>query len=174
MPMPSNPKRERLYREYVKAGMRKLYALKELGEHIGMYGKMRRVKVEFGLEEIMTAFINYLRDDISVVRKYALALLLDFYLPEWRKIVGPKLLGPIVERGSRTAQLWRKIVIERDNGKCVDCGNKDNLEAHHVISWAEAPELRTDPENGLTQCIDCHSKHHKRLRNFIVSSRKVK
>ncbi|MCK4783335.1 MAG: HNH endonuclease [Desulfobacteraceae bacterium] len=154
--------------------MKKLYALKKLGEHIGMYGKMRKIEVEFSLEEVIIIFINYLRNDISIVRKYALALLLDYYLPEWRKIVGPKLLGPIVERDSRTVQLWRKEVIERDGGKCVDCGSKNNLEAHHIISWAEAPELRTDPENGLTQCVDCHSKKHERFRNFIISRRSSK
>ena len=169
-----NDQHERFCQEYIIVGMKKLYALKKLGEHIGMYGKMRKIEVEFSLEEVIIIFINYLRNDISIVRKYALALLLDYYLPEWRKIVGPKLLGPIVERDSRTAQLWRKEVIERDGGKCVDCGSKSNLEAHHIIPWAEAPELRTDPENGLTQCIDCHSKHHERLRNFIISRQRSK
>jgi len=165
---------ERLSNSTVRVAMKKLYALKELGEHIGMYGKMRRIKVELDSEEVMITFINYLRNDISVIRKYALALLLDYYLPEWRKLVGAKLLGPIVERDSRTVQLWRKEVIEKDGGKCVDCGSKENLEAHHVIPWAEAPELRTDPENGLTQCVNCHSKNHKRLKNFIVLRRRLK
>ena len=149
--------------------MKKLYALKELREHVRLYGRGRKIEVKFDSETIMFIFINYLRDDISIIRKHALALLLDCYLPEWRKIVKAKLLGPIVERDSRIMQLWRKAVIERDGGKCVDCGSKKNVEAHHIIPWAEAPELRADPENGLTQCIECHSKCHKRLKNFILS-----
>jgi len=163
---------ERLPNSIIRVAMKKLYALKELGGHVGIYGKMRRVN-KVDAEVMMITFINYLRDDISIIRKYALALLLDCYLPEWRKIVGPKLLGPILERDSRAMQLWRKAVIERD-GKCVDCGSKESLEAHHVIPWAEAPELRADPENGLTQCLECHSKQHKRLRNFIISKANLK
>lgn len=147
--------------------MRKLYALKEIGRHIGMYGKIRTV-AKVDAEVIIVTFINYLRDDISIIRKYALALLLDFYLPEWRRIIEPKLLGPIVERDSREMRLWRKAIIERDK-KCVDCGSKENLEAHHIISWAEAPELRSDPENGLTQCVECHADNHKELKNLILS-----
>lgn len=59
---------------------------------------------------------------------------------------------------------WRKSVFERDNYTCQECGirsSKGNpvvLNAHHIKSFIEYPELRLDLTNGLTLCIDCHKK----------------
>lgn len=40
------------------------------------------------------------------------------------------------------------------------CCDKDNLEAHHINSWAEFPEDRFILENGLTLCKICHKNYH--------------
>ena len=53
---------------------------------------------------------------------------------------------------------WRRKVLERDHHTCLRCGSHENLEVHHVIKWADAPELRFDVSNGATLCHECHRK----------------
>lgn len=56
---------------------------------------------------------------------------------------------------------WRKAVYKRDGYKCVLCfvvGNGKNLNADHIKSFKDYPELRTELSNGRTLCVDCHRK----------------
>ena len=58
---------------------------------------------------------------------------------------------------------WRKTVWLRDNFACK-IGNPDcvgRIEAHHILRWAEYPELRYEVNNGITLC----HFHHPRKRN---------
>jgi len=69
---------------------------------------------------------------------------------------------------------WRKKVYERDNYICQSCGAKSGdgkkiyLNAHHLKSWSEYPELRYNIDNGITLCYSCHQKIHN---NFKLSGR---
>lgn len=57
---------------------------------------------------------------------------------------------------------WRTSVYERDNYTCVCCekiGGK--LNAHHIYNYNEHEELRTDIDNGVTMCSECHNKFHR-------------
>lgn len=58
---------------------------------------------------------------------------------------------------------WRRTVYARDNYECQCCGvsGKSNLVAHHLYSYARYKQLRTDPDNGITLCSDCHNQFHK-------------
>lgn len=51
---------------------------------------------------------------------------------------------------------WADKVISRDNATCQKCGSHENLQAHHILSFAEHPEARWDIANGLTVCFSCH------------------
>lgn len=54
---------------------------------------------------------------------------------------------------------WRKAVFERDNYTCQACGQIGGaLNAHHVKSYKNHPELRESVSNGLTLCVECHKK----------------
>jgi hypothetical protein len=53
---------------------------------------------------------------------------------------------------------WRMAVFTRDKFCCQECGNKENLEAHHLKPFSVAPELMYVVENGLTLCRECHKK----------------
>ena len=58
---------------------------------------------------------------------------------------------------------FRESVFERDGYACVKCGDDKggNLNAHHLLSFNEYPELRTDINNGVTLCVDCHLEFHR-------------
>jgi hypothetical protein len=52
---------------------------------------------------------------------------------------------------------WRQSVFERDNFTCQCCNKRGgNLEAHHIKSWTNYPELRYELSNGQTLCLLWH------------------
>lgn len=82
----------------------------------------------------------------------------------------PRWLGGV--KKERTAAMgrleyinWRKAVFDRDNYACQHCGAKAsglNLNAHHIKPWKLFPELRYAIGNGLTLCVSCHRKEHRK------------
>ena len=64
---------------------------------------------------------------------------------------------------------WRKGVLERDDYKCKLCGKtKDEivLNVHHIVTYADNEELRTDIDNGITLCYECHKKIFGKEKEF--------
>lgn len=55
---------------------------------------------------------------------------------------------------------WRLSVFSRDKFRCRTCDSKSGLQAHHILRWADYPELRYCTSNGITLC---HA-HHPRKR----------
>lgn len=147
-------------------------ALKQIGKIIGMYGTIR-VKppemTETNKYECLGAVAVVTSPNASVASKMACSLILDYWIPEWRKIIGPENLGHVVDRDSKEVRAWRKRVLSRDNHKCVECGSTENLESHHLASWAEFPELRLVDDNGKTLCNECHAKEHDDIAHLILS-----
>jgi len=71
------------------------------------------------------------------------------------------------QRRSQVYNDWRIKVFERDNFTCQICWNRGcYLEAHHIKSFAQYPELRFDVENGVTLCLPCHMLVDKNRRKF--------
>lgn len=64
------------------------------------------------------------------------------------------------KRNNYEYRKWRKGIIDRDK-VCQRCGSKKNLEVHHIVHFADAPELRLCDSNGVTLCRKCHRKLHK-------------
>ena len=61
------------------------------------------------------------------------------------------------------SKAWNKQVKTRDEYKCC-INNKDchgRLEAHHILGWAEYPELRYEINNGITLCRFHHPLNKK-------------
>jgi len=66
-------------------------------------------------------------------------------------------------RKSHVYKIWRESVFERDNYTCQKCFKRNGegkyiyLEAHHIKSFKNHPDLRFEISNGLTLCKDCHN-----------------
>ena len=67
------------------------------------------------------------------------------------------------ERNDMAYKEWRKNVWLRDNFTCkiANPNCKGHIEAHHILSWRDFPELRYEINNGITLC---HA-HHPRKRS---------
>lgn len=66
---------------------------------------------------------------------------------------------------------WRQAVIERDAGICQDCGSEPQTpHTHHIKPKSEFPELKTDVDNGVTLCEDCHVNRHPEKEELIQST----
>jgi hypothetical protein len=64
-------------------------------------------------------------------------------------------------------RLWRESVFTRDNFACKKCGIESGcgykiyLHPHHILNFAQFPELRFAIDNGITFCDECHWEFHK-------------
>jgi len=56
---------------------------------------------------------------------------------------------------------WRIAIYKRDFFTCQICGSKENICAHHIYNYKNNKRLRTDLNNGITLCIDCHWDFHR-------------
>lgn len=64
-------------------------------------------------------------------------------------------------RNSREYQEWRACVFERDHYTCQNCGQiGGTINAHHIKSFKDYPELRLEVSNGITLCLKCHKMAH--------------
>ena len=60
-------------------------------------------------------------------------------------------------RNSAEEEQWKREVRERDGNACRRCGFDTNLQVHHIKPYIKYPELRTELDNGLTLCGNCHT-----------------
>lgn len=146
--------------------------LKKIGEMIGMYGKLKKTPPEMTEEnkyECLGAVAVVTSSNAPISARMACSLILDYWIPNWREIIGKENLGYVIDRNSKEVRHWRKAVLKRDEHKCVRCGNEDNLEVHHIAQWSDYPELRLEVDNGETLCNNCHAKEHEEFSGLILS-----
>ncbi len=89
--------------------------------------------------------------------------------PNWK---GGEVSDDARQRRSYKAKKWRETVLERDNFTCQECGSTEQLHVHHILPFADHPERRWDINNGLTVCVSCHEKIHRRSFPSWFSGRK--
>jgi hypothetical protein len=83
--------------------------------------------------------------------------------PRWKGGVTPEHKKI---RWSQEYKDFREEIFKRDNYTCQnkDCGRKRKpgdrvvLNAHHIKSFADYPELRLEKSNAITLCKECHEK----------------
>ncbi len=68
--------------------------------------------------------------------------------------------------GSWESVKWRIAVYERDDYTCKNCLERGGeLNAHHIFWWSEYPIFRYEVWNGVTLCVRCHKKIHRKENN---------
>jgi hypothetical protein len=79
--------------------------------------------------------------------------------PKWRGGISKE---NHLQRTSLKYKEWRKSVFIRDNFTCIICGEVGKyLNAHHIKTFKDYPELRYEVSNGITMCRDCHYIEHR-------------
>lgn len=82
------------------------------------------------------------------------------YPHNWRGGVNP--INDTI-RKSIEMRLWREAVFARDNWTCKKCDKKgEKIHPHHIKAFAYYPKLRFAIDNGITFCVKCHRKFHKK------------
>ena len=69
-----------------------------------------------------------------------------------------------LERSSAKHKNWMHDVFQRDGWTCQLCGKhgqKGEIVAHHIFSFAKYKNIRYEISNGLTLCRSCHCEIHK-------------
>lgn len=62
------------------------------------------------------------------------------------------------------------IAVKNRDGKCLECGKKEDLHAHHIKPKSTHPKLKLDVGNGKTLCYSCHKKEHEKNRPVRIRS----
>jgi hypothetical protein len=93
-------------------------------------------------------------------------------------------IKPKLKLGGRTESdvRWSKEIKDRDEYCCQNPKCKSRvgiMHAHHIESYVDNPDLRTDLYNGITLCDGCHTNFHslygrggntrKQLREFFTA-----
>ena len=87
--------------------------------------------------------------------------------PIWRKDRTEHWLNKD-RRSNLDYKLWRESVFSRDEFKCriADKNCVNYMEAHHILSWREYPELRYQITNGITLCRSHHPKGREKEKRL--------
>lgn len=56
--------------------------------------------------------------------------------------------------------IWRAAVLERDGWKCVLCGSRDKVQAHHIVPASSDPSQKYNVDNGRALCKMHHERAH--------------
>ena len=65
-----------------------------------------------------------------------------------------------IKRNYHEYSEWRSEIYKRDGYTCICCKTKGCIEAHHLNGYNWDREHRTDINNGVTLCKDCHNEFH--------------
>lgn len=60
-------------------------------------------------------------------------------------------------RNSGEYNRFRKAVIEKDQGRCIVCGSTQDIDVHHLYSFAKYNADRFDVNNGVCVCANHHN-----------------
>lgn len=118
------------------------------------------------------AYIHHLITDEEYIKKYLFWIALDgvrvalhenkIYITAFNQKF-PFEVDAQAERKTAQYKEWRTAVFIRDDFRCQICGKVGGtLNAHHIKSFSEYPNLRYVVSNGVTLCEECHKDIHRR------------
>ena len=101
--------------------------------------------------------------DYPPERQYACSILLHTILKDKKykelmrtikEVTGFK----VNDRNDSKVVMWKRKIKKR--GKCEICESKEKLETHHKVPWEHSIKGRTDINNGMCLCQECHKMIH--------------
>lgn len=113
-------------------------------------------------DDAMLDAVAVLLGDYDGMRKKAAYVLLKMILvrPAFITLMNQiAKKAPVTDREDPRVRKWKNNVVKI--GHCEECGSEENLEAHHIAYWSEAPLDRINPKNGRCLCAICHAKEHE-------------
>lgn len=112
------------------------------------------------------AFVGCSSNDLTVLqnRGYVSQIAEGLYvINNWDTVVGRGETAK--KRITYKYRKWRECVLSQNSYTCQSCGSKQNLEAHHIKSFAEHEAKRYETDNGITLCKKCHMALHAKERS---------
>lgn len=117
--------------------------------------------------------IAVLLGEYGIYRKKAAILLLKMLLrDDFFKFLFENVVVVPFDRNDSRVRTWTKEVLKK--GECEQCGSKEQLEAHHIIKWADYPPGRIDVKNGMCLCHECHTNEHMEDRSYFMMKAKCR
>jgi hypothetical protein len=163
--------REWLHREYIERGR----SAADIGAEFGCSGNnVLYFLKKFGIQTRTTAETRALKHWGLSGERNGMYGRRGAEVPNWKGGVTPErqALYSSEEWAVASAEVWR-----RDRGICQRCGKQRGKRAHHIhhiISFA-VPEERSNVENLVLLCIQCHRWVHSKANiggEFIGTERK--
>ena len=63
---------------------------------------------------------------------------------------------------------WKFAVFDRDHRTCQKCGATNTMmQAHHIVPYADHPEIGYELDNGITLCEYCHKSIRGREYDYL-------
>lgn len=120
---------------------------------------------------VVTDALALLIGDYDLFSKQAALLILKALVREdfMRLLLDDPKVYPTDRNDTRVLR-WKRAVLKR--GECEFCGSKAQLEAHHIIRWADYPQGRTDAKNGRCLYHDCHTNEHRFDQSYYMMKAK--
>ena len=113
--------------------------------------------------EMILKCIEIYIGDYPVEKQYAASILLKMMLKEKKykklmELIREETGFKLNNRNDSSVISWKRKV--KKIGKCQICDSEENLVAHHIVPWCHSIKGRTDINNGICLCEECHKKMH--------------
>lgn len=81
-------------------------------------------------------------------------------IPRLKRVTLKRLKQLERNHGSVKYQIWRDLVLIRDENRCQypGCEKKELLQIHHIKKWSRSRHLRYNLYNGVALCKTCHQQ----------------
>ena len=113
--------------------------------------------------ELIIRCVEVYMGNYPIEMQYASSILLKMMLKEKKykklmEIIRDEIGFKLNDRNDASVVKWKKRV--KKIGKCQTCGSRENLVAHHIVPWCHSINGRTDIDNGMCLCKECHKMMH--------------
>ena len=155
-------------------GRQKMKIIKRLKAAELLLERYKFSKPTISVEErtaILIDCVAVLIGEYEIHRKYAALILIKYLLPVdiVKTILNDERIYPF-DRNDPRVRKWIKAVTSQ--GYCEKCGATEQLEAHHIIKWADYPKGRIDINNGMCLCHNCHTEQHEGDQSYHMMKAK--